>query len=61
MARIDITDIIIDLARGLSEVGYFVQPQWGAVFLALSMGLATVAIRFVMFRQNRLTARMGGR
>ena len=59
MTRIDIAEIIFDMARGLSEAGYFIQPQWGSVFLVLSMGMATVAIRLIMFRHNRLTARMG--
>jgi len=61
MTRIDCTDIIFDLARRLSEAGCYIKPPWGPVFLVFSMGMVTVAVRLIMFKQNRLTTRRGGR
>ena len=58
MTRSDIADIIFDMARELSEVGCFIQPQWGPVLLVISMGMATVAIRLIMYRQNRQAAHL---
>jgi hypothetical protein len=58
MTRIHIADIIFDAARGLSKAGYFVKPQWGPLFTALSMGIATVAIRLIMFKQDRMLERV---
>jgi hypothetical protein len=60
MTRIDITDIIFDLARMLSEAGCLVKPPWGPVFMTFGIGLATVAVRLIMVKQNRLTARRSG-
>ena len=59
MTRIRIADIIFDLERGLSEAGCFVRPQWGPIFMPLSMGMATVAIRLIMFKRNRLITLKG--
>lgn len=58
MMRIDITDIIFDVARGLSETGCFIKPQWGPVFMALSMGMATVAIRLKLTDRVYFTRKM---